>query len=192
MFTATRFAAAIAILALAGSLALVTAPLSDLTSEPDAEAPAVDPARYGGVEGTFRLLAGGGSGDYTITAWGAETHGATWMGDLDVDDPRLSGSSQGTFNSVFYNGGPERGISSGSVVITTPGGTWQGTSVGYEHPATQELLVQMQLAGAGAHDGLSALLSLSQDGAGSLTYRARGVIFPGTLPEYPQPPASGQ
>lgn len=53
MFSATRVAAGVATLALAGSLALVANPVGDRSVAPGAESTPIDPLAFGGFTGSM-------------------------------------------------------------------------------------------------------------------------------------------
>lgn len=73
-------------------------------------------------------------------------------------------------------------------VITNDEGTWISEDHwGYQHPEDQTMLYSATYRGTGSYEGLSAVAVMSQDTWG-FTFDIEGVIFPGDLPETPEPP----
>ncbi|MEA2025692.1 MAG: hypothetical protein U9O18_03275 [Chloroflexota bacterium] len=106
---------------------------------------------------------------------------------FEMDDARLSGTLYLAQNSddigekYQHHDGEVR---TGTIELVNDGGSWVGTMRGYAsmNPATMHW--HMELTGTGAHEGLSALLE-AKGPYGS--YDVEGFIFPGALPEYPDP-----
>ena len=135
MFSATRVAAGVAILALAGSLALVANPVGDRPVAPGAEATPIDPGAFGGFTGSMSCEQGE-EGTTTLTEWGSIVEGETYPRcDVEVSDSRFSGNNYSVHDYYKYGGVPPWGVRSNSSVITNEGGSWVGEQGwGYQHP----------------------------------------------------------
>lgn len=189
MFTAARIVAALAILALAGSLAVVAVPVSEQpATAPAAPMEDIDPADFGGFMG--RMTCGQGKyGSTQVTEWGSFVEGETYPRcSVEVGDPRFTGNMYSVHDYYKYDGKPTWGVRSVSAVLTTDEGHWVSTSNwGYQQPENGAMAYAMQWRGEGAYEGLSALSFLSQDEF-SLILDLEGVIFPGELPAAPASP----
>jgi hypothetical protein len=115
--------------------------------------------------------------------------GAVYEDPIEMDDARLSGTlwqtwsrdelpdSSGDF--VGRNGE----LITGTTEITNDAGSWVGKMRGYIDPVTNQYHFQIDLTGTGAYEGYSALLYAK----GPSTWDVEGLVFPGTLPDYPDP-----
>jgi hypothetical protein len=187
MFSAVRIAATVAILAVGGSLLLLVgpaAPPSDPAVPSIVESGPLSPEDYAGFGGTWSL-GGYEAGVLEETDWGCMVRGERWSSPLEVSDHRISGMWSMTLNYNAFKDGASYGVRSGSAAIVNDDGSWTGTSMGYQNPTTEGLHYQVLLHGHDAYAGLSALISLSQDGY-SMTFDVDGVVFPGGMPEYPE------
>jgi hypothetical protein len=108
---------------------------------------------------------------------------------FEMDDTRLSGTLYLAQNSddigeKYQHHDGE--VWTGTIELVNDDGPWIGTVRGYTSmdPATTHW--HMELTGIGAHEGLSALLE-AKGPYGS--YDVEGFVFPGVLPEYPDPVA---
>ena len=106
---------------------------------------------------------------------------------IELDDARLSGTiylalNEDLIGEKYQHHDGE--VSTGTLELVNDDGSWIGTVRGYAsmNPATQHW--HMELTGTGAHEGLSALLE-AKGPYGS--WDVEGLIFPGVLPEYPEP-----
>jgi hypothetical protein len=188
MFSIVRVAAVAAVLAVGGSLLLVAGPArppADPAVVSTVETDALDPEDYAGFGGTW-TLGGYEAGTLEETDWGCRFRGERWSSPLEVSDPRISGTWHMILNYDTFTDGASYGVRSVSNTIVNDDGSWTGTGTGFQDPTTEGLHYQVLLTGQGAHEGLSALIFLSQDSY-SMTFDVDGVIFPGELPEYPDP-----
>jgi hypothetical protein len=188
MFTAERVAAGVAILSLAGSLALVAGPTVLAPLVPAAEQRIIDPADFGGFTGVMRCSMGM-DGTTSSTGWGSLTKGETYPRcTIEVSDPRINGNNYSVHDYYRYDRRPQWGVRSVSNVITNDGGSWVSTrNWGYHQPHDGTMFYAAELRGTGAYEGLSALMVLSQDTWG-LSFDVEGVIIPGEMPEAPELP----
>ena len=98
---------------------------------------------------------------------------------IEMDDARLSGTLYHVWNRDYL---PYGQVLTGTVELVNDDGSWVGTMRGYKVGGHDW---QMELTGTGAYEGHAALLEFrALDG-----YRqeVEGFVFPGTLPEYPDP-----
>jgi len=115
--------------------------------------------------------------------------GAEYEDVIEVDDARLSGTMWQVWNTDALPGpdgkvfGKSGNLITGSTEINNDDGSWVGTMRGYLHPVTKDYHFQIELTGTGAYEGSSALLYAKGPG----NWHVEGFIFPGTLPEYPDP-----
>jgi hypothetical protein len=111
--------------------------------------------------------------------------GRTTLGQVDLDDPRLSGLLTLVDHADrFFAGVPSDedylgDVLWGTIEITNPDGAWTGTSVGTTDPSADGRgVTYYELVGSGAYEGLSAVIFESEiDG-----WSWNGVIMPGPLP----------
>jgi hypothetical protein len=185
MFNATRLAVAVAILALVGTFAYVAAPTVERTFTPAAPA-AIDPAEFAGFSGAFRATPCK-DGDTTMVDWGLILEGDLCSSMvLDVSDDRLSGIATAVHNAHNFRDGHGFGVRTLATEIVNDGGTWHGTGVAFHDNDEGIMRYEFLLAGGGEYEGLSAMLSLTSDRT-YLGHEAEGVIFPGELPQRPDP-----
>ena len=126
---------------------------------------------------------------YRIFESGTETHedgrtlqrGYGSYDTIELDDARLSGTLYHVWNRDYMLGGQ---VLTGTVELVNDGGSWVGTMRGYKLGGTRHYW-QMQLTGTGAYDGLSALLVFR--GVDDIRQEVEGFVFPGALPDYPEP-----
>ena len=97
-----------------------------------------------------------------------------------MDDPRLSGDLWLLWNRSYLYGGQ---VISGTVELTNDDGTWVGTMRGYKVGGRHYW--QVELTGIGAYEGHSALLN--HRGVSGYVHEVEGFVFPGELPERPEP-----
>ncbi len=111
-------------------------------------------------------------------------------GHMDMSDPRLSGDVAVRDNADRWCGDPCNGpladILWGTIEIANDGGTWAGTSVGTSDVSADGTGIgYYELVGAGAYEGLSAVLFQTETydpATDSSRYFFKGVIIPGDLP----------
>lgn len=198
MFSAVKIVAASTIVALFGGFLLAGV----LTTQDDGDVPAavsVSPdttaasdavatgtAFFEGAANYGRLVTPGAitrADDGTTTSVGA-----TYQMELtEMSDPRLNGTFQIKWNEVTYDG--IHNLVTASNRIDNEHGSWIGIERGYQHPG-RGWAWQGLYEGQGAYEGLSALLFWEEN----TRSEARGVIFPGTMPEPldpPEPSAAG-
>lgn len=194
VFSAVKFVTAGAVVALFGSLLLQGAPMTEQEQPvPAAEAATADPTYVPPVpvSGTMNADAEGidwGPADDVSQEFDRKTKrggGGTWT--FAFDDPRLSGVAYELRNLDMI--GPkyehhEGETFAGTIELVNEEGSWVGSLRGYATmgPATRHW--HIELTGTGGHEGLSALL----EGVGPYgSAEVQGLIFPGSLPDYPDP-----
>jgi hypothetical protein len=173
MFTATRVAAVVAIVALGGSLALVAGPLGPsadtapvpgaATSSPSPSPGAIDETYFTGVmtvglegvEGTTEV-----GPDDVIRNRGGQYDAEWWS-----TDPRFSGPGDYTGNTNDYKTGSDGVVSVGwgTMSVETEDGTWHSaTPVGgvVRRPIATEIdtRIPVWFVGDGAYEGMTALV----------------------------------
>ena len=125
-----------------------------------------------------------------------EVRGVIAEGDqFEMDDPRLSGTVTLAVNVDVHKVSDFEDIVAGSFALRldNEGGSWsgQGTSVGHNgagmSPEEALGLDTWVLTGAGAYDGLSAILVVDPGGT---EVAVDGVIFAGEMPPAPELPAA--
>jgi hypothetical protein len=104
---------------------------------------------------------------------------------FETGDPRISGEMWTLHNWERYRD------SQGATIVGLAGidgeaGAWQGTFHGYASPGDKYLAYQVDLAGEGAYEGLSAMLFMTDNGS---SFDVEGMVFPGELPPLPERPA---
>lgn len=189
MFTAARIGAGVAMLALAGSLAIIAVPFQEQPATvPTAPMEDVDPADFGGFTGRM-ICAQGEYGTTLNTEWGSKVEGETYTRcGVEVSDPRFTGNMHSVHDYYKYDGKPTWGVRSVSAVLANEDGHWVSTSNwGYQQPLDGAMAYAIQWRGEGAYEGLSALTLMTQDQC-CLIMDMEGVVFPGELPEAPDTP----
>jgi len=106
---------------------------------------------------------------------------------IEMDDARLSGTmylaqNQDHIGEKYQHHDGE--VWTGTLELVNDDGSWIGTVRGYASMNPATLHWHMELTGTGAHEGLSTLLE-AKGPYGS--WDVEGLIFPGVLPEYPDP-----
>ena len=112
--------------------------------------------------------------------------GAAWQMTLsDMSDPRMNGTLRIAYNQDFH--GVQGRVSSFSTRIDNELGSWLGTGEEYFGTSDMDLLFgQAAYRGAGAYEGLSAMVFMQGRGVDGLDYY--GIVFPGEMPEVPEMP----
>ena len=185
MFTATRVAAGVAILALSGSLALVAGPLTpERATMPlaSAESPSSVQAMGGHTTGTMRL----GVGTYGETtagdAW-TERRGSDWSTIWTSDDSRLSG--HGSFavdtNTYLATDGTEFAAGWAELTLENEDGSWSSLAPAAGVGMGDFGQSSFWFDGAGGYEGLSAFLvqDLAWNPVGAPYYEFEAWIVPG-------------
>jgi hypothetical protein len=122
----------------------------------------------------------------TMSAEGVtEVLGATTTGTVSFDDERLSGTQRSEANERRYGTSGEGSLATGTMSIENDAGTWAGTFVRISPPAREGSLLQAELVGEGAYEGLSAILRYDLGKPWGDAEMIAGVVYPGALPEYP-------
>jgi len=125
-------------------------------------------------------------GDSTVTAGGVtEILGASTTGTVTFDDERLSGTQRSEANERHYGSSGEGSLATGTMSIENAAGTWAGTFVRISPPGREGGLLQAELVGGGAYEGLSAVLRYDLGKPWGDAGMIAGVVYPGTLPDYP-------
>ena len=107
---------------------------------------------------------------------------------IEMDDPRLSGTLWNLWNVDSIKGrkyASDGEIIAGTIELVNDEGSWVGTMRGYASMDPKTYQIGMELSGTGAHDGFSALLYATRPETG--VWDIEGFVFPGALPEYPDP-----
>ena len=183
MFTPVRAFAAVAVLALGGSLALIAGPLgpSQEPVVPGAELGAEEVAR---VTGTATYLSDTAACKITFSDTFMEKRGCGTEYELTMDDPRLSGLSPAVIERVdpkgFYT---VAGTVAGSMEMQHADGAWAGAYQGIDLPDTGGIHLFAVLTGSGDYEGLSAVLVYHSTGDGS-TFDVEGMILPSQMLVY--------
>ena len=109
-------------------------------------------------------------------------------GDLQTDDPRLSGTLDMLSTNHQMRGGVAHVVFSGTATVTNDLGSWVGTLQGYSpKPGLHEYLVE--LTGEDGYEGLSATLFFREDPDHTYKSLISGIIYVGPQPPLPEPPA---
>ena len=117
-----------------------------------------------------------------------------------MDDPRLDGWLWITRNEDAFRASSSSVVDLGSVRAGTVGlvneqGSWVGSFYAYAtgvHPSAEvtppeRVHRHFLLSGTGAYAGLSALLDSDEVRGQPQPHDVHGLVFPGSLPEYPDP-----
>lgn len=195
---ATRIAAGVAILALAGSVALVAGPPGPI-EDPDTAIQAAESEDRGtaSTEAEAAFVSGTRSLDemarftYTSVMSAEYPDGRQFATDygwaardgriehtVDASDDRIDGSAILTYDSDYYDSDDVQYpvmVITGTEVLTNERGTWEGPFELLDFPGTADEHFTSVLRGTGEYEGLTAVL-YGKDG------RNEGVIFPGDLP----------
>jgi hypothetical protein len=106
---------------------------------------------------------------------------------IEMDDARLSGTLWHVWNRDFIWGPKkyetEGEVLTGTVELVNDEGSWVGRMRGYVTQRPERHFWHIELTGTGAYDGLSTLLYAE----GYFNHEVEGFVFPGALPEYPDP-----
>lgn len=128
------------------------------------------------------------SGASVLTDKAFQHREQTYVGSLEMSDPRLSGEQWSTWNyDEIRPLGANGMVAAGTFGVENDEGSWAGTFSGVEYPGATETLLQGWLVGHGPYDGLSAYLSYVLPHSGTMT--VEGMIFSGNKPPFPEPPA---
>jgi hypothetical protein len=178
MFTATRIAASVAILALAGSLALVIGPRESdpMTPGAPADSSATDVAAFPvtGTAGIKVLENGEDTGDHLRNRLGSNIQ-------MEMSDPRVSGEVRFLHHADDYG---RVGVEWGTYRLENDEGAWQGPVSGFYGP--RETRTSGWLAGEGAYEGLTYYLESVID-HGTLIMTINGMVYPGAPPmDFPE------
>jgi hypothetical protein len=188
MFTATRAAAVIAILALGGSLALVAGPLGpspDTVPAPGAVTPSPSPASSDGTYFTGTMLFGYGMpiastvGDDGVARIRDATYEVFW----ESTDPRFSGNGDVSNNSNAYRteSGDEVTVGWGTQTLENDAGVWRSAGPGGGVNAVTSSRFHGWYAGEGDFEGLSAYVvyEIQQPQTPPYYWDYEGWIVPG-------------
>jgi hypothetical protein len=185
MLNATRAVALATVLALTGTLALVAGPFD--RQERGDVAPAAQSWTADDVVPVVIHAAYRGDiedGSIEVTPERVEERGTRMEYELTSDDPRFDGVMYLTVNGDTILGATGAAVYAGSVEVETSSGGWSGSSNAIGMVGTNDMYVQAVLTGVGANEGLSAVL-FGDNAENSLEITYSGMVFPGSLPEYP-------
>jgi hypothetical protein len=160
--------------------------LSGVVVAGDAEAPASDGPHP--VSGTLTYAGSFEASTLTVEEGRYLERGMGTYDTIEMDDARLSGTLWNIWNIDLIGDrqyGSDAKVGTGTVELVNDDGSWVGTMRGYVSmdPATSHWY--LELTGTGAHDGYSALLYAMRPESG--VWDIEGFVFPGVLPEYPDP-----
>ena len=178
MFSATRVAALVAVLALGGSLALVAGPLApegEAPVDPAAEAPGLESAAHFYGTGMVKIMQIGDSVEIDGVphlVGHLSQMPAEWK---EVADPRAGGTE--TFDQTAADLGGF-GPTWGSFRIEDEDGAWVGDVSGFWHGATTE--VSGWLTGEGAYESL--IMYYQVDAMSAVEVSFSGMIYPASAP----------
>jgi hypothetical protein len=184
----TSIISILAIGLLAGSVVGVTAQEEEAAAEPSTPARVtgtIDPAASGPVQEPTE----------TVVDGVLEVRGLIGQeGRIEMDDPRLTGTATLAVNVDVHKVSDFEDVVAGSFALRldNEAGSWsgQGTSVGHNgagmSPEDALGLDTFVLTGAGAYEGLSAILIVDPTGDQPAV---EGVIFAGEMPPAPEVPA---
>ena len=188
MFTATRIAAVLAIVALGGSLALVAGPLGsspDIAPVPGAASPSASPEAGDGTYFTGIMRFGYGMpqastvGDDGVRRFRDESFEVTW----ESTDPRFSGSGETSNNSNVYltDSGDEVTAGWGTSTLENEAGVWRSAGPGSGVNAVTSSRFHQWFTGEGDFDGLSAYVvyEIEQPQTPPYIWDYEGWIVPG-------------
>lgn len=183
MFSAVKFTAAAAIVALFSGVLLagvLTTPQSDevtpagALASPAATAASEAISRDAAIfDGSITRSEQTGFAEYAADDGTLLSEGEQWLMELATDDPRLSGTFQIVWNMATHDNVFNVVTARGR--IDNEHGSWIGTERGYDHPA-HGWQWQGQYGGQGAYEGLTTLLFWQGDDV-------HGIVFPGEMPE---------
>ncbi|MEX1295109.1 MAG: hypothetical protein AB1Z67_02950 [Candidatus Limnocylindrales bacterium] len=184
MFNATRAAAFVAVLTMTGTLALVAGPFDrgDQADEPAAPAwtaedvvPVVVHTAYRGVDET---------GSIDVTPERVSERGVGMEYELTSDDPRFDGVMYLTVNRDAILGATGASVLASSFDIEASSGGWTGIGSAFGMVGTNDMYSQVVLSGVGANEGLSAVF-FGDNAENQMEFTYTGMVFPGSMPEYP-------
>ncbi len=188
MFNATRVAAAVAILALTGSLALVAGPFGsspDIVPVPGAASPSASPEAGDGTYFTGIMRFGYGMpvapvvGDDGVTRSRDGAYEVAW----ESTDPRFSGTGDHTSNGNVYqtDSGNEVTVGWGTQTLENETGAWRSAGPGSGVNAVTSSRFHQWFTGEGDFDGLSAYVvyEIEQPQTPPYYWDYEGWIVPG-------------
>jgi len=181
MFNATRIAAGVAVLALAGSLALVVGPLGSPqeAAAPSLDAPTVDDQMMApaSIRATYLWSLDGDNNGDEVGAYLRGRIGKMWA--IDDPDPRIDGTGRFVHDARDDGGlGPQWG----TYRLETEEGAWEGMMSGFWD--RHETRTSGWLRGEGGYAGLAMYLQTVIDHGGGPAQMV-GVIVPGDPPSNP-------
>ena len=181
-------------LSLAGTVALMLlGALSGVVIAQDEEALASD--RPHPVSGTLQYAGTFAPGTMVLEDGQGLQRGYGSRDHIEMDDARLSGYLWHVWNRDYIDVPPYLGVEgevlTGTVELVNDDGSWVGTMRGYFSMDPRTHYWHIALTGTDAHEGLSTLLYAAGPAGGLID--VEGFVFPGVLPEYPDPvEVSGQ
>ena len=191
MFSAVKFVAAAAIVALFGGF-LLSGTLT--TQQEEVTAPAAASASPSPAAVYTSPMPVAGELDFIESILATEVsqgvdrkiyRGAVDAMALEMDDARLAGTMYLARNSDHIGERYEHHdgeVWTGTLELVNEDGSWVGTVRGYTSMNPANLHWHMELTGTGGHEGLSALLEAEGPYG---RWDVEGLVFPGALPGYP-------
>lgn len=181
MFSATKLFALAASIALIGVM-IVSRPFS----APAPEVPAATTTDPGGISkysGSMRPFDQQDEGTIEVFDWGSRIEGERWSARMEMDDPRVSGTSACLGNAFVTDSGAGW-LRATSCRLFNEGGTWHVTSHGYLAPRSGGIHYQQRLVGEAGYDGLFAVQRCDMDARTAL-FDCEGAVFEGGFPDAP-------
>jgi len=193
MFSAVKFVAAAAIVALFGGFLLS----GTLTTQQGEEiAPAAVSASpspsviYESPKSVTGEMDAGQTFQASTITQGVDrkmNRGSGYEATLAMDDSRLTGTmyvvrNRDDIGERYQHHDGE--VWTGTLELVNEDGSWIGTVRGYTSMNPATLHWHMELTGTGEHEGLSVLLEAEGPYG---RWDVEGFVFPGVLPEYPDP-----
>lgn len=181
MFSATKLFGLAAAVALLGVM-VVGRPFAEQTP-PTPAAIDTDPGTVSMYRGTVRGLEQHDPGTIEVFDWGSLKEGERWTGQMEMDDPRLSGVID-CYSNAFITDRGAGWLRAMSCRVSNTEGSWQAISRGYMAPRGGGIHDQLWMEGEGAYSGLYAIQRCDMS-ALTATVECEGAVFQGGFPDAP-------
>ena len=149
-------------------------------------------AEYAAVTGTMIVLREGAGPEVATSPDVPQESGTGWVFEVHLysSDPRLSGDAVVGHNYYAFVPGPTGGrVWSVAGRLANDGGSWLLEGQGFAQPGedwSSGNHYALRLTGEGGYEDFSAMLLTLPTGEGQ--WDLKGVLFPGSMPEYPALP----
>lgn len=184
MFNATRVVAAVAIVALGGSLALIAGPLEP-AEEPLAPSASLGPEDVVYVTGEATYLGDTEACEITFEDDYTDEQDCGVEYEFAMDDPRLSGLTSAVIDRRDPMGLTDTATIAGTTEVENEGGAWVGSYQGVALPGIAPMRMFWVGTGSGGYEGLSAVLFFDSTNVGSV-FALEGMILPTEMLVYPE------